>query len=328
MNDESLLRFRHSIAQYSLKKAALRVALQQYQASQPTVPSQIPVQWEPIGSQIVDDRVPSSCCFHPSEPLLAVSGWSGKVTIWSLPNATLHRTLTSHNDRVHSVTYSSTGLLLTASADKTVILWSDQPVSFTGHTDRVNDAVFLCGETSIASVSHDTSVRLWDVPSSREILRQDGHARPVYALAGHPDGSLLLTGDLGGVVLVWDLRTGKAVMHLRGHLKQVLSVSVSPNGYIVATGSDDNTVRMWDLRRHGLIYTLPAHEKLVSTVHCELEKVYSGSYDHSVKVWSVSDWSLQATIPHSNKVTCVRYSPSSSLLATCSFDKTLKLYHH
>ena len=326
MSDQSLLLLRQTLTQHSLSKAALRLALQHAQCLLPaTVPPRT-LQIEPIGSQVVDDRVPSCCCFHPLQPAIAVSGWSGKVTIWSLPDAQPLEVKSGHTDRVNSVTYSPSGALLTASADTNLTLWTSTPTTFRGHLDRVNDAVFLGVETAVASVSHDLTMRLWDVTTGVEVLRQEGHARPIYALAGHIDGSLLVTGDLGGVALVWDLRTGKAIMHLRGHLKQLLSLSISPNGYTVASGSDDNTVKIWDLRRHGLIYTIPAHEKLVSSVLCTEDRVYSGSYDHTVKVWNLKDWSLEATLPHSNKVTNVRFSADSSLLATCSFDRTLKLF--
>lgn len=36
----------------------------------------------------------------------------------------------------------------------------------------------------------------------------------VFAIKFHPDGSLVLTGDLGGIVRVWDLRTGRTVLPL------------------------------------------------------------------------------------------------------------------
>jgi hypothetical protein len=37
----------------------------------------------------------------------------------------------------------------------------------------------------------------------------------VYAVAFQGDGSLIATGDLGGVARVWDLRSGKSILNLR-----------------------------------------------------------------------------------------------------------------
>ena len=47
----------------------------------------------------------------------------------------------------------------------------------------------------------------------KELLLQDGHAREVYGVGFHPDGSLVATTDFGGVVQCWDLRTGKSACH-------------------------------------------------------------------------------------------------------------------
>ena len=82
----------------------------------------------------------------------------------------------------------------------------------------------------------------------------------------HPDGSLLFTGDLGGLGALWDLRIGKCILHFAGHVKSILSADFSANGFHLATGGSDNTVRLWDLRRKNCFYVLPAHIKLISQV--------------------------------------------------------------
>lgn len=98
-----------------------------------------------------------------------------------------------------------------------------------------------------------------------------GHSRGVYGLSVNSDGSLAVTGDLGGNVRLWDLRTGKSVLALKGHTKQVLCSSFHPGGYCVATGSDDHTIRIWDLRKKMAIYSIPAHSKLISNVHYQVK---------------------------------------------------------
>jgi len=85
-------------------------------------------------------------------------------------------------------------------------------------------------------------------------------------VAFHPDGSLIATGDLGGIGRLWDLRSGRSVMTLRGHVTQMLDMHFSPNGVNLATASDDHTVNVWDLRARKVTCAIPAHSRLISSV--------------------------------------------------------------
>ena len=45
----------------------------------------------------------------------------------------------------------------------------------------------------VAPHSFDCTWRLWDLATEKELLYQEGHSRPVYGIAVHPDGSLVLS---------------------------------------------------------------------------------------------------------------------------------------
>lgn len=111
----------------------------------------------------------------------------------------------------------------------------------------------------------------------------------------HPDGSLVATSDLGGVVRVWDLRSGKTVMPLAAHGKQVLAVDFHPRGTVLATASDDHSVRIWDLRKRRCTHNLLLHNKLISEVSFERGEgrlMLTSSYDGTVKICSTTDWKV------------------------------------
>lgn len=80
--------------------------------------------------------------------------------------------------RVCLVTYSST-------------LHSETPISvMKGHQDRICRVAFHPSGNYVASASFDTTWRLWDVNTSKEILLQEGHSREVYAVEFQDDGAL------------------------------------------------------------------------------------------------------------------------------------------
>jgi len=62
-----------------------------------------------------------------------------------------------------------------------------------GHKLRVSRAVYHPSGRYVGSASYDTSWRLWDVETQKELVLQEGHAKEVYGIAFHPDGSLAAT---------------------------------------------------------------------------------------------------------------------------------------
>eukprot|EP00967_Tisochrysis_lutea_P087077 scaffold123067_cov25-Tisochrysis_lutea.AAC.1 len=85
--------------------------------------------------------------------------------------------------------------------------------------------------------------RMWDVETGQCLMEQEGHSRPVYTVAFHPDGSLAASAGLDSIGRLWDCRTGRSIWTLEGHIKQVLAMDFSPNGYQVVTGSDDHQAK-------------------------------------------------------------------------------------
>src|SRR3979411_2204825 len=73
--------------------------------------------------------------------------------------------------------------------------FSDQPLAvLKGHQDRVCRVAFHPSGRYVASASFDTSWRLWDVATSKELLLQEGHSKEVYAVEFQNDGSLVASG--------------------------------------------------------------------------------------------------------------------------------------
>jgi len=135
-----------------------------------------------------------------------------------------------------------------------------------GHQDRVCRVAFHPSGNYVASASFDTTWRLWDVNTSKELLLQEGHSKEVYCVDFQNDGSLVASGGLDAIGRVWDLRTGRTAMVLDGHIQAIFSLGFSPNGYQIATGAGDDTIRIWDMRSLKSLYTIPAHLSNVSEV--------------------------------------------------------------
>jgi WD40 repeat protein len=63
-----------------------------------------------------------------------------------------------------------------------------------GHQDRVCRVAFHPSGEYVASASFDTTWRLWDVKTSKELLLQEGHSKEVYCVEFQHDGALVASG--------------------------------------------------------------------------------------------------------------------------------------
>ena len=105
--------------------------------------------------------------------------------------------------------------LVSAAADENVCLWSlnrcvpsiekscinfsfspsDAPLAtLKGHEGRVCRVAFHPSGDYVASAGFDTSWRLWDVKTQKEILLQEGHSKEVFSVDFQHDGALLASG--------------------------------------------------------------------------------------------------------------------------------------
>lgn len=277
----ALVEARRDMAQFSLKNAARRIAIQRKQA---TIPLQrivttrrnvfAPLRtFTNMGSQIGDSRPISIVRFSPDGKMLGTGSWSGGVKLWEMPSAKAVKSLRGHTDKVGGLSWhpqatltqpTSALNLATGAADGNVFLWnleSDRPMaSLAGHQARVARVEFHPSGKYVASASFDGTWRLWDAEQGAELLVQEGHSKEVYTVAFQGDGALLASGGLDAVGRIWDLRTGRTAMILDGHAREVLSIDWSSNGYTLATASADDTVKIWDLRQLKQSYSIPAHK--------------------------------------------------------------------
>lgn len=65
-----------------------------------------------------------------------------------------------------------------------------------GHQGRVCRVAFHPSGAYIASASFDTTWRLWDVNTAKELLLQEGHSKEVYSVEFQNDGALVASGSV------------------------------------------------------------------------------------------------------------------------------------
>lgn len=123
-----------------------------------------------------------------------------------------------------------------------------------GHTSTVRALLFL-DNTTLASGSRDTSIRIWDVESGQCNHVLDGHhTATIRSLAASPQSSnVFVSGGYDGKAYVWPSfppPDGKIepLQSLSAQEGGIYTVAMTDDGELVATGGLDSILRVWDVR--------------------------------------------------------------------------------
>jgi pre-mRNA-processing factor 19 len=279
----------------------------------------------------------------PSGFTLSLSGSGDKTAILTdLSSGKALSKLTGHSKKITAVGFvnNSTEKLATASADKSVKIWSSsngkyaESWSFKDHDAEVSDISIHPTGNYMISLTADSSWYFLDIARGQCLKKVTKDEQFKYtSCAFHPDGLILGTTTDTGALKIWDIREQENVANLAEHTSSINSVSFSENGYLVASGSDDGDVKIWDLRKLQCTKTLKVGTAPVTSVAFDSSGVFlaiggGGDAGTDVQVKVVKDWSQSAMLEAQNTkpVSGVCWSEYANSLVTCSVDRTVKVY--
>ena len=114
------------------------------------------------------------------------------------------------------------------------------------------DAVTLAqGENTILAANENKTIYLWNVMNRERILTIKGHAETVCKLSFTIDGTVLASGDVGGVIHLWDIPSGKKLATYKPYASPITQLVFSPDGKILASSNMHShfagTILLWDV---------------------------------------------------------------------------------
>lgn len=172
---------------------------------------------------------------------------------------------------------------------------------------------------------------VWEWKSESYILKQQGHYFDVNCLAYSPDSQLLATGADDNKIKVWTVSSGVCFVTFSEHTNAVTAVHFMPGNHCLLSASLDGTVRAWDLFRYRNFrtFTTPTSKQFVSLASDPSgDVICAGTLDSfEIFVWSMKTGKLLDVLSgHEGPVHGLMFSPSNSVLASSSWDKSVRLW--
>ncbi|KAI9081565.1 hypothetical protein K1719_036451 [Acacia pycnantha] len=172
---------------------------------------------------------------------------------------------------------------------------------------------------------------VWEWRSESYILKQQGHYFDVNCLAYSPDSQLLATGADDNKVKVWNVSSGFSFVTFSEHTNAVTALHFMASNHCLLSASLDGTVRAWDLIRYRNFKTFvtPSARQFVSlSADQSGEVICAGTVDSfEIFVWSMRTRRLLDVLSgHEGPVHGLMFSPTNAVLASSSWDKTVRLW--
>ena len=196
-------------------------------------------------------------------------------------------TLVGHRDWVTSIVNGvsqnpaeDSGLLVTGSRDKTLIVWKlygeerDGQFGYpykalTGHNHFVSDLSLSSDNTFLLSSSWDKTIRLWDLRAQKTSRRFVGHSKEVFSTSFSADNRQIISAGADRGIKLWNtLAECKHTSEANNHSDWVSCVRYSPlstsstkdniQPYFTSVGWDGR-LKIWNTNFQ-IRYTFKAHE--------------------------------------------------------------------
>ncbi len=197
-----------------------------------------------------------------------------------------------------------------------------------GHVGRVNSVSLRSDGLEAASGGTDGTVRVWEMPTGKQLVTLLGHTDKVHCVAYHPGGMFLASAGSDRTVRLWNAGTGEEVAVLSGHDGPIVALAFSPDGKSLASAGDDKTILIWDMdtirnERSKTVpqLTLQGHVATVTGLvfTSDNRRLISSSLDWTLKLWDVATGQQALTLhDQSAAVYGVALSPDDRYLVSAT----------
>ncbi|EKX43648.1 hypothetical protein GUITHDRAFT_159783 [Guillardia theta CCMP2712] len=288
---------------------------------------------EKLNKAVHKGSAPSCIDVHLENNTIVTGGMDSKVIVSDSATGKVVATMSGHTKPVRRVLFHQASDMVFSSSEVVKVWKTAQHLTdgkelctFNNHKGEINGISLHATGDYLVSASADKSWAFYDLTTAAccQVVPDKDAAGGYSAAQLHPDGLILGTGTIDSMVKVWDIKTISNVVSFKATSGGAVgSISFSENGYYMATTGADG-LKVWDLRKL-------AKQAMFEGNWKDARFDYSGTYlvgaGSSVKVWLAKSWNDVVELNgHGNDVVGAAFGKDASFIASCSSDKTVRMW--
>ncbi|XP_078439952.1 LEUNIG-like protein [Wolffia australiana] len=271
------------------------------------------------------------CCHFSSDgKLLASGGHDKKVIIWNSDTLQTESSPEEHTLPITDIRFRpNSSQLLTSSFDRTVRLWnaSDPHFSlhtFSGHNSPVKSMDFHPKKTDLfCSCDNNGEMRFWNTSTCALSRVSKGASGKVRFQPRHGQ---FLAASAEKQVLIFDIEADRQIRTLPGHTKEISSICWDSNGDLLASVCQDS-VKVWSSSGECIHEFNSGGNQFHSCVfHPNYPNLLIIGGYQTLELWNMTQNKSMTVQAHDNLIAALAQSPHTAMVASASYDKTVKLW--
>jgi len=200
-----------------------------------------------------------------------------------------------------------------------------------GHSRAVTSLAFDPQGKTLATASYDSTIKLWDVRSGKQLFSLEAHLGCVYSVAFDPRGTVLASGSGDGTVNLWDPQNGNLIRTLKGsnyQLDIISGVTFAPDGSLLAALNLNQGVRVWHTHTGEQLLSLGTEQRAEFAVAFHpRQPILAIGTDESVNLWQTERGKvLHKLTGQRTGALSVVFDPQGRTVAAGGFDCTICIW--